>query len=206
MSVTPALPTDKTNKKKSTQLTAANGTTIDSWGTRNIHLDLGKGHQYQHTFMIADVTRPILGADFFVANNISIDLKHKSLTANKVKIPLCAIDTVHDLHGLAVIHSSPFTELLDKFPELTKATFDAPVKHQVQHHIETNCAPVAAKARRLSPEKLQAAKQEFLKMEKLGIVRRSNSPWSSPLHMVPKTDGSWRPCGDLKNQRSSRFI
>jgi hypothetical protein len=29
-----------------------------------------------------------------------------------------------------------------------------------------------------------------------GVIRRSSSQWSSPLHMVRKKDGSWWPCGD----------
>ncbi len=29
-------------------------------------------------------------------------------------------------------------------------------------------------------------------MERDGVIQRSTSPWASPLHMVPKKDGSWR--------------
>ena len=46
--------------------------------------------------------------------------------------------------------------------------------------------PVFAKAHRLDADNLASAQAEFIKMEKAGIVVRSSSPWSSPLHMGPK--------------------
>ena len=33
-------------------------------------------------------------------------------------------------------------------------------------------------------------------MEDMEIIRRSDSPWSSPLQMVPNNSGGWRPCDD----------
>ncbi len=70
-------------------------------------------------------------------------------------------------------------------------------KHKVEHHIRVkDGAPITAKFRHLNAEKLAAVKAEFDQLERDGIIRRSDSPWTSPLHMVRKPDGSWRPCGD----------
>ncbi len=64
-----------------------------------------------------------------------------------------------------------------------------PVGTDVEHH-KTSGPPTASRFGRLDAEKLAAAKAEFLQLERDGMVRRSDSPWSSPLHMVRKADGS----------------
>ena len=70
-SVLPASASDKASLPQSDPLMAANGSPIKTWGKKKVTLLLRPGCLFTQEFYMAEVTEPILGADFFLSIMIS---------------------------------------------------------------------------------------------------------------------------------------
>ena len=172
------------------------------YGNRRIALQFGS-RRFDWNFLLADVSVPILGSDFLRHFHLLVHIAGSHLLDATTLEPLPAVSSSSSnskSHLYAALISTPheFCDLLAEYPDVVcaKGFSSSKPKHQVLHSVPiVPGPPVFAKACRLDAEKLESARKEFAAMEAAGVIRWSSSPWASPLHMVQKPDGSWRPCG-----------
>ena len=94
-----------------------------------------------------------------------------------------------------------FIKLPQSLPEIMSHDFRADtVKYGVVHGIDTgNAAPCRTAPRPLgSRPKATLGKAAWMDLLEKSIIERYQSNWSSGLHLQPKPDGTYRPCGDFR--------
>ena len=72
-------------------------------------------------------------------------------------------------------------------------------KSDVTHHISTGpSAPIKSKCRPLNPIIAAKVKDKLDDLEKRGVIRKSSSPWASPILIVLKKDNDFRLVADYR--------
>ena len=188
------------------RLTAANGSGITTYGKRRRRIKLQCGEFYW-SFVVAKA-KNIIGADMLRRFGLLPDLQGQRLLNLKAHAVVRGfLQHVTDgIRGICTVvthvpgsFEEEISQIVKQRPKLTEQTFQlAEAAHGIEHEIVTEGQPIRCKPRRQNPEKIAIAKTEFQFLEEVGIAVRSNSPWASPLHITPKANGKWRPCGDFR--------
>nr|VZI06757.1 unnamed protein product [Spirometra erinaceieuropaei] len=190
LSVIPPTPADRRCPNPGLFLQAVNTSPITTFGTCSLSLDIGLRRLFPWVFVVADIPCAILGADFLAAFDLLIDCRQSRLHDKTTNLTVRGISSSDASRHLTVLDPEPentFRQLLAKCPGLIRLNFNVSIPpHDVFHHIRTTGPPVFSRPRRLAPTRLAAAKAEFEHMLQMGIIRQSESPWASPLHMVAK--------------------
>ena len=208
VSVIPVSRKERGTPDKDTFLRTAKGDPITTYGVRHEVVDLGFRRPLPWVFILADVTRPILGLDFLREHKIvvipSTDELYDEVTALKVKATAVA-ELVAPCSTILIgaENEKRYRDQLKAMPEYRALTarlvVDQEPKHGIQCYINTgDTKPISCRPRRMNPMALEPVKRKFQQMLNDGTVRPSRSPWASPLHAVPKGTEDWRPVGDYR--------
>ena len=121
--------------------------------------------------------------------------------ANKRDVP----DHLKDMYeksikGKSEMEAEVVAGLLVKFQEVfSKSEWDIGLTHLAEHSIDTGDAkPVKQRPRRVPLAYAEEEKRAIEDLLQKGVIRKSNSPWASPIVLVKKKSGAIRPCVDYR--------
>jgi hypothetical protein len=149
--------------KADSYLTGPDNKPIRSWGIKVISVCFG-GHTSACEFVLAAVSRPILGVDFLARHKLLVDATARRVLFAASLLPL-ATTAATSASGcrspfLTAVStfSSEIRSLLAAYPAVISDGQSRPQpRHGVEHVVTTEGQPIFSKDRLLNPDKLRAA-------------------------------------------------
>lgn len=69
-------------------MAAVNKSRIPTYGARSLTLDLGLRYSFRFVFVFADLSTPVIGADFLDEFGLIVDVRHLDSTVSGIPAPL----------------------------------------------------------------------------------------------------------------------
>lgn len=205
------------NKRRT--LMTADGNLINS--SQDVVLTFSLGNRsYSHSFVICPKLEfdAILGMDFIRLHSLRIEAVPFAVFLDNAKLEIFSND--HNAQEVAKksLDSGPINNVTlpgtpHEYPELNKLIqhFSTLFEYDtnpgrtnlVQHTIDTGSnKPIHQPARRLPVHYEERLNDTLKQMLNMHVIKPSHSPWSSPIVLVNKKDGSLRVCVDYRKLNS----
>ena len=105
-------------------LVAANGSSIKNYGKRTVTIELPVG-RFRWTFVLVNVSKPLLGADFLRADSLLVDMQHYRLVnaGSFTSTPLCKINILVPRLNAIPTSTNAYAQLLTEFSRFLPRNF-----------------------------------------------------------------------------------
>ena len=147
-----------------------------------------------------------LSYDFGSLNKFSVVQGERNANHETDENRAAIVNVSEPIHNdeLTVDQKAQFTSLLREFSDLfAENNNDLGMTDLMEHTINTgNAPPIKQAPRRLPPHKRHVVDEQLSELLETGRIEESVSPWSSPIVLATKKDGSYRLCIDYRKLNS----
>ena len=202
------------------RFSAAGKTSLIVLGTVELRFSIGATEFLENFYVTRNLAhRVLIGGDIFWKHNMDVKFSTKELVIGNQSSPLLsskeltqATITENSLPSELVQFEEGYLSdketreiktLIDEFADIFSKNSDDIGKTDFIHKIKlTDENPFKSRAYRIPQAQKKIVEDEIEKMLRTGVIKKSNSPWSSPVVLVKKKDGSIRFCVDYRKLNS----
>lgn len=102
---------------------------------KRLTIDLGLRRNFKWDFVIADVSTPIIGADFLQNFDLLVDVKREKLIDNTTRQEIHTLNTTNDPSIKTFYADPPFTAIVNEYKDITALNTKRRSTNATEHHI-----------------------------------------------------------------------